>query len=277
MRLVTATGLAVAVVAASAGAASAEPACTDRQVTPRLSALIHAHRFADAHHAVVGLLALCGAPPAAESWRLLDDIALLRLEDREWALRDLHALAEHGAVAEPAAVVLDWAYTTDHDREAAEMIAARVPPPKAAAIAALGAIDDRDAFEHWAPRLSADLTPRARALWAQYDDAAHTKRPALAGVLSAVLPGAGQVYAGSLQGAAVTLVLNGLFIATTVEQSLRHNYATAAAAGTVASFFYIGGVINAVDLARRRNRTVAAPYRDELERLLVPEVDGAVP
>ena len=273
MRIVS---LACLLIAAARATAVAEPVCEDPHVILRLSALIHAHRFADTHHAVVGLLALCGPEnTAAESWRLLDDVALIRLEDRAWALRDLHELADHGQVT--AAVVLDWAYSKEHDRQAARVIAARVPPAKAAAIAAYAALDDRDSFDSWTPKLSPELASRVRALWASYDEAAHTKHPALAGVLSAILPGAGQIYAGSLQAAAVTFVLNGLFIATTVEQARRHDYATAAAAGTVASFFYVGGVIDAVDLSRRRNSMAAEPYRDELERVLVPEVDGSLP
>lgn len=268
--------LALALIAAAHATAWADPPCDDAQITARLSALIQARRFADAHHAAVGVLVLCGTDaPAAEHWRLLDDIARLRLEDRPTALRDLELLADHGLLA--AAVVLDWAYSTNHDDEAAHVIAARLPTPKAAAVAAFAALDDRAAFDRWTPRLPPALVPRARALWASYDDAVHTRRPAIAGVLSALLPGAGQIYAGSPQAAAVSFVLNGLFITATAEQALRHDYATAAAAGAVASFFYVGGVINAIDLARRRDRMAAAPYRDQLERLLVPEVDGAAP
>ena len=102
------------------------------------------------------------------------------------------------------------------------------------------------------------------------------KSPALAGVMSALLPGSGQLYAGSLQAAAVTFVLNSLFIGATVELARDKLYVTAAAAGTAASFFYLGGIINAADLARRRNRIAQQPYADELEELLVPEVGGTL-
>jgi hypothetical protein len=91
-------------------------------------------------------------------------------------------------------------------------------------------------------------------------------------MLSAVLPGSGQLYAGSLQAAAVTFALNALFIGATVELARDHDYWTATAAGTVASFFYIGGVINAADLARRRDQLAAQPDADALEELLLPEL-----
>ena len=269
--------VALAIVLASVSPAYADPpSCDDPAITHRVAALVHARRFADAHHAVVGLRVTCGDPIAAGSWRVLDDIALLRLEDRVTALHDLHDLADHDARPEPATVVLGWAYATDQDHQAAAAILARLPAPRAAAISALAALDDRDAFDGWVPKLSPEQAASARALFERYDDAAHTKHPALAGVLSAIVPGAGQIYSGSLQAAALTFVLNALFISTTVEQALDHHYATAAAAVTVAAFINVGGIINAVDLSRRRNRLAAQPARDALELLLVPELDGAV-
>jgi hypothetical protein len=243
-------------------------ACEDPGVATRLGGLLHARRFADVHHAAVGLRVLCDAH---DTWRILDDVALLRLEDRAWALTDLDDLAR-GPHAELANIVLAWAYVTDRDHESAKVVLARIPAPRAAAIGALGEIEDRDAFVarvHGLPfeRQATELVDRYHA--------AHAKHPALAGVMSTILPGAGQLYAGSLQAAAVTFMLNALFIGATVELARDHQYITAAAAGTAASFFYVGGIINAVDLARRRNRTAMQPYADQIEELLVPELSGS--
>ena len=80
-------------------------------VTKRLAALVHARRFADAHHAAADLRVQCGNQ---ESWRLLDDIALIRLEDRVYALADLNNL--HTPTAD---IILAWAYLTNRDAEAA--------------------------------------------------------------------------------------------------------------------------------------------------------------
>ena len=245
-----------------AGVAHAEP-CTDPEVTTRLSALVHARRFADVHHAATDLRVQCGNQDA---WRLLDDIALLRLEDRAWALQDLTNL--HVPAAD---VVLAWAYVENHDDQAAAAVLPRLPPPRRAALQALAALGDEDRFSIAAR----GLDPRALELGRRYR-AARVKSPALAGVLSAVLPGSGQLYSGSLSAAAVTFVLNGLFIGATVELARDKQYVTAAAAGTAASFFYLGGIINAADLARRRNRLAQQPYADELEELLVPEVGGTL-
>jgi len=253
----------VLVVALLAAATAHADPCTDPEVTPRLSALVHARRFADAHHAATDLRVQCGNQDA---WRLLDDIALLRLEDRPYALADLTSL--HTPAGD---IVLAWAYTTNHDDQAARTIIQRLPAPRQAALLALAALPDEDAFDVAAR----GLDPRALDLGRRYH-AAREKSPAFAGVLSALLPGSGQLYAGSLQAAAVTFVLNGLFIGATVELARDKQYVTAAAAGTAASFFYVGGIINAADLARRRNRIAQQPYADELEELLLPEVGGTL-
>lgn len=246
----------------SAAVAHADP-CEDPTVTQRLSALLHARRFADAHHAATDLRVQCGDQPA---WHLLDDVALLRLEDRSYALADLVQLHTPAGDA-----VLAWAYITNHDDQAAAAVLPRLPAPRQAALHALAALGDEDDFA----AAARGLDPRVLDLGRHYH-AARVKSPALAGVLSAVLPGAGQLYSGSLPAAAVTFVLNSLFIGATVELARDKQYVTAAAAGTAASFFYIGGIINAADLARRRNRIAQQPYEDQLEELLVPEVGGTL-
>jgi hypothetical protein len=247
--------------------------CADSAVAPRLVALLRARRFADVHHAAVSARVLCG-DAALGSTRLLDAIALLRLEDRDPAFVELQGLSAQSATAQPATLVLAWAYFTDGDPDAADRVLARVPTPRAAAVRALASRDDRGAFERQLRAVPDPAQAAARLEGSRYRDA-RGKHPALAGVLSSILPGAGQVYAGSWQAAAVTLVLNGLFVTATVELALDKQYFTAAAAGTAASFFYVGGIMNAVDLARRRNEQGGAPHADALERLLLPELDGS--
>ena len=255
---------ALIIVALLASTASAEPTCDDAVIAPRLTSLLRAKRFADVHHAAVTARALCGE---LATTHMLDDIALLRLDDRAYALADLHALG-----GSEANMLLAWAYATDGDVQAAESAMARLPTPKAMAIATLAVLDDDDAFAARSAKL-ANATD-VRAAYARYRNA-REKSPAFAGVLSALIPGAGQLYAGSLQAAAVTFVLNGLFIGATVELARDEHYITAAAAGTAASFFYVGGIMNAVDLARRRNDIAQEPHREALENLLVPELTGA--
>jgi hypothetical protein len=244
--------------------------CSDDALVMRLVPLLRGERFADLHHAATTARVLC--PTALDGARLLDAIALVRLEDRPAAYAELVEL-QQTPIAERARLVLGWAYRSDRDTLASDAVLSHVPGPRAAAIRALASIDDRGDFARHLSTVAPDLRTQALALQSRYDDA-HSRSPAFAGILTAILPGAGQLYAGSLQAAAVTFVLNGLFIAATVELVRDEKYFTAAAAGTAASFFYVGGIMNAVDLARRRNERGSEPSRAALEKLLVPELDG---
>jgi hypothetical protein len=244
--------------------------CTDDVLTARLVPLLRGERFADLHHAATTARILC--PAQLDNARLLDAIALVHLEDRPAAYAELVDL-QQTPIANRARLVLGWAYRSDRDVMASDAVLAHVPGPRAAAIRALSSIDERDDFARHLKTVAPDLRTQALALQSRYEDA-HDRSPAFAGILSTILPGAGQLYAGSLQAAAVTFVLNALFVAATVELVRDDKYFTAAAAGTAASFFYIGGIMNAVDLARRRNERASEPSRAALEKLLVPELDG---
>ena len=249
---------------------AAVPSCADATIASGLATLLRAERFADAHHAAVSARVMCKGA-VLDSTRIADAIALLRLEDRESAIRDLQQLAPQHEVA---ALVLAWAYTSNRDHAAAQVVLARLPAPRAAAVQVLGKLDNSGAFNANVGKLDASVQARAREIAQRYRGA-RAKRPALAGVLSAILPGSGQLYAGSWQAAGVTLVLNGLFVAATVELARERMYLSAAATGTAASFFYVGGIMNAVDLARRRNQIAQQPYARELEQLLLPELEGS--
>ena len=90
------------------------------------------------------------------------------------------------------------------------------------------------------------------------------KSPTLAGSLSAILPGAGQVYCGRYQDGITAFVLNGLFIWGTVELLEDKNYA----AGGVFAFFsvgwYTGNIFSAVSGAHKFNRDKKAETLDKL-------------
>lgn len=91
------------------------------------------------------------------------------------------------------------------------------------------------------------------------------KSPALAGTLSAVLPGAGQLYCGRYQDATASFLLNGLFIWGTIEMFEDDNYA----AGGVLAFFslmwYSGNVFGAVSSAHKFNRDIKQDTLKELD------------
>ena len=75
----------------------------------------------------------------------------------------------------------------------------------------------------------------------------------VAGTLSAVLPGAGQLYAGRTKDGIIAFIVNGLFIAGAIEAYHRENYV---ACGVLALFevgWYSGNVYSAVNSAHRFN------------------------
>ena len=92
------------------------------------------------------------------------------------------------------------------------------------------------------------------------------KSPATAGVLSAILPGAGQAYSEEYGRAAISFLLNGLFIWGMVESFQHKNYVV----GGILTFFELGwysaNIINAVNSAHKYNRKKTQEYIDKLEK-----------
>lgn len=106
------------------------------------------------------------------------------------------------------------------------------------------------------------------------------RSPALAGTLSAVLPGAGQLYAGRAKDGIIAFIVNGLFIAGAIEAYHRENYV---ACGVLALFevgWYSGNVYSAVNSAHRFNDESRARRMLELKKKLwvgaTPTRDGAL-
>lgn len=91
------------------------------------------------------------------------------------------------------------------------------------------------------------------------------KSPLLAGVLSATLPGSGQLYVGRQGDALLAFVLNGLFVVGIVEAL---NQDQAAIAGVLSLFeagWYAGSIYGAVNGAHKYNRHRAETFIQELE------------
>ncbi len=97
------------------------------------------------------------------------------------------------------------------------------------------------------------------------------KTPWIAGVASTLLPGSGQAYVGNYQSAAVALILNSIFLATTVELTKHQLPFSAIASGLVFSVTYLGNIINAVDGAQKYNETSRRTPENEFRRSLFPE------
>lgn len=252
-------------------AATAQP-CVSPLARDEPARLHRAGAFLSAHHLALVLRTLCPDAPAAGGWALVSALALVELDDSAQALQSL----SEGLSADRdprLGAALAWIHLRQGDQQAFARALARLPAPTRLRLEALSAAEETGPFAERARRLPDPLGPAALAAGADLQRALTSRRPWLAGSLSAVLPGAGQVYAGSWQSAAVAFVLNAVMIGATVELARHRLYATAAASGTLASVFYVGSIVNAADLARRRNQAAALPHRQRLQHLLVPEVN----
>lgn len=91
------------------------------------------------------------------------------------------------------------------------------------------------------------------------------KRPALAGVLSAMVPGLGQAYTGRWRDASSAFLVNGLLIAATTELARRELWVSTGVVGLVALSFYTGNIFSAVNGAHRVNAQHASAQLAGLE------------
>ena len=80
------------------------------------------------------------------------------------------------------------------------------------------------------------------------------RSPVLAGFLSALVPGAGQFYAGETRDALLSFLVNGALIAATYQAFDREVYGVGGVVGVVAVGFYSGSVYGAVNSAHHANR-----------------------
>ncbi len=104
----------------------------------------------------------------------------------------------------------------------------------------------------------------------EYRKKINTKSPLLSGTLSALLPGAGQVYNGSYQSAAISFILNTIFLYSTIEFADKNLSAPAIASGVVFSVTYVGNVMNAVRGSNAINNRLARPSKNEIKKFLFP-------
>lgn len=123
----------------------------------------------------------------------------------------------------------------------------------------------------WAFRQMDPQSPlRARSeILAQGLDKIHEvpqKSPELAGVLAALLPGAGHLYVQRYRDATIAFLLNGAFIWAMIESFERKSYVV----GGILAFFelgwYSGNIYSAVSSAHKYNRQQRKDYLDRLER-----------
>ena len=101
------------------------------------------------------------------------------------------------------------------------------------------------------------------------------KSPGLAAGLSAVFPGAGQLYVKRPRDAAISFLLNGLFIWATYETFDDGNQGVGTMLLLVESGWYIGNIYNASNSAHKYNRHVRGEFLKNLELIYAPFIsDG---
>ncbi len=118
-----------------------------------------------------------------------------------------------------------------------------------------------DAFS----RISEGIDAKGLSLEAEEGDSLPYKSPGLAGTLSAIVPGLGQLYAGRKQDAFMAFLLNGLFIWGVVE-SFEHDKEVA---GGILLFFelgwYGGNIFSAMSSTHKYNKKLGDDFRKGLE------------
>lgn len=92
------------------------------------------------------------------------------------------------------------------------------------------------------------------------------KSPALAGLLSAVLPGTGHFYSGRFRDGAIALLLNGAFLAAGVEAVQAGHEAAAGLLLFFEAAWYSGAIYGAVNAAHKLNRDTEDQFLQGLER-----------
>jgi hypothetical protein len=96
------------------------------------------------------------------------------------------------------------------------------------------------------------------------------KSPALAGGLSAVLPGAGHLYCDRPRDALVSFLLNASFLWATVAAAERDQWALAGILGFFELGWYGGNVVSSVNAAQKWNRREEQRFFEKHEAGLVP-------
>lgn len=94
------------------------------------------------------------------------------------------------------------------------------------------------------------------------------KSPALAGTMSAIIPGSGQIYANHYKDGLMAFVVNGLFVAGTIAAIDNENYALAGIVGGIGVPFYLGNVYGAANAAQKWNFSLTRNLRNDLSMTL---------
>jgi TolA-binding protein len=96
------------------------------------------------------------------------------------------------------------------------------------------------------------------------------KSMVLAGVMSAILPGSGYIYAEHYGDGITAFLINGLFIAGTITAIHQENYAVAGIVGGVGVPFYLGNIYGSANAAKKWNLGVRNEIIQKIHSTLAP-------
>lgn len=99
------------------------------------------------------------------------------------------------------------------------------------------------------------------------------KKPWLAGSLSAVIPGAGQIYNGNYQSATFSFIINALLLMTALELEKEGHSISALTAGVFFSITYTGNILSSVQSAHTINQNYLKPFLDEQRKKNIPDLE----
>jgi TolA-binding protein len=116
--------------------------------------------------------------------------------------------------------------------------------------------------------MTSPLFPSSRALAdaAREGEDLPRKSPALAGLMSAVVPGTGHFYTGRWRDGTVALLLNGAFLAAGLEAVSAGNEAAAGLLLFFEAAWYSGAIYGAVNAAQKYNLDLEERWLQGLER-----------
>lgn len=151
--------------------------------------------------------------------------------------------------------------------------------PRALVVICLAALDENkaevsrqvlDRFLDWYPGHPSEENVKEAAVQLDRYQELPEKSPVLAGILSAILPGSGYIYAEHYGDGITAFLINGLFIAGTVTAIHQENYAVAGIVGGVGVPFYLGNIYGSANAAKKWNLGVRNEVIKKIYSSLAP-------
>jgi hypothetical protein len=101
--------------------------------------------------------------------------------------------------------------------------------------------------------------------WIREHSPPSEKSPWMAGVLAAILPGAGHAYTDRWRDAGLVFSVNSAFTAATLEAIRKENHALAGGMALAELLWYSGNIFSAVGSAHKYNRALSRQLLEELQ------------